>query len=138
VKDKGGEFKHSIKGMEKQRRLTCVSRETPKPTHIGHFFHPSVIRSAIASRTFFFKRGYSLSAELHTSSLSPKFFKLARSFLSIVHVTRLVFASNHQLCQIFSSACFSAVAYYIHIIPLLILLFVSIQINSYSFRLKDC
>lgn len=24
--------------------MTCVSHETPKPTHIGHFFHLSIIR----------------------------------------------------------------------------------------------
>lgn len=32
------------KGRENKSALTLMSHETSKPAHIGHFFHPSVIR----------------------------------------------------------------------------------------------
>lgn len=45
------EPEHSIKSEKKQRPVTCVSHETPKPAHIGHFFHLSIIRYCPLKRT---------------------------------------------------------------------------------------
>lgn len=55
MKDEGGFGQRNqstrSKVKKKQRPVTCVSHETPKPAHIGHFFHLSIIRYCPLKRT---------------------------------------------------------------------------------------
>lgn len=65
-------IQHSIKRMRKQRPLTCVSHETSKPAHIGHFFHLSIIPRP-RKRTL-------LKEDICVSALVPAIVRLYRPF----------------------------------------------------------
>lgn len=66
------------KGRENKSALTRVSHETSKPAHIGHFFHPSIIRlpskeDIYSKRTFASYRSLPLIVPIYVDHLPTLF-----------------------------------------------------------------
>ena len=81
-RDKETQDTQSKRG-ENKSALTLVSHETSKPTHIGHFFHPSIIRLPSKEDIF-------LKEERH---LRPAFFTSCAVLLYVNHFSTLILLS---------------------------------------------